>query len=306
MTDTPSGFTGYSSVFWVTDSYGTAFAEGAFSRALAERNDYPVLWQHDSDSPVGRHDNIKEDGTGLRIDVGLSSDGGEGSMAAARLRDRVPLGLSFGFRTRKDRAAADDDPLNVASFEALGLRRSDVRVITSVDFYESSLVTFPACRAARVVSLRHRQPARAITEAIGIPNATRSTRPRRNVTAEFDLLFLGSGIPTPAPLHALPPPPRKETIVALPDLSFTPQHPAVRSAHGGGGNRSQAPAYDHRSLSTANVVSRVVAPHAPRVLPPAGFCGFCGEQRLQRESDVMCSECKREAQRAIAAEEQQG
>lgn len=123
--------------------------------------------------------------------------------------------------------------------------------------------------------------------------------PRRNIAAEFELLFLWSGLPTPAL-----PAPRKETIVPFPDSSSTPQRLAVRSSQLGP-DRNQAPLYDHRALSVPNVVRKVVARSAPQVVPP-GFCTWCGDRPLARELDLVCNECNREMQRAAAAEEQQG
>lgn len=304
--DTPevAGFDGYAATFWTCDSYGTAFAPGCFARSLAERGaGFPCLWQHNADAPIGRHESIREDGTGLRVNVSLSDDGGEGTMAAARLRDRVPLGMSFGFRTRRDRAAEDDDPLDVASYEALGIPRKEIRIISSVDLFEDSLVTFPANRAARVLSLRRRQSADAVLASMGLNDPPQPVK-RRNVKAEFDALFIGLGLPldileaSRPPLRALPPVSRKEpTTMTIPNRP-TPQRVAVRSAHANSGVPAAAPLYDHRALSVPNLVRQVVAPNAPRVVPP-GFCFACGDRPLPNERDFVCSECKRDAERPI-------
>ncbi len=159
-TDTPAaaGFTGYASTFWAADSYGTAFAPGCFAKSLAERGtDFPCLWQHNPDAPIGRHLAIREDATGLFVDVVLSEDGAEGSVAAARLRDEIPLAMSFGFRTRRSRPIDDDDPLDETTLAPLGIARKDVEVITAVDLFEDSVVTFPANRRAKILAVRRRK-----------------------------------------------------------------------------------------------------------------------------------------------------
>ncbi|MDP9469560.1 MAG: HK97 family phage prohead protease [Chloroflexota bacterium] len=323
-TDKPAaaGFTGYASTFWACDSYGTAFAPGCFAKSLAERGtDFPCLWQHNPDAPIGRHLAIREDATGLYVDIQLSEDGAEGSVAAARLRDEIPLGMSFGFRTRRSRPVDDDDPLDESTLAPLGIARKDVEVITAVDLFEDSVVTFPANRRAKILAVRRRKSdAQRQADAAFFRSELRDLRrdaerffeaEGRNLKAEFAAMARQAGIdlpsPTPSrpPLRPLPPTSRKETIVPFPDSSTTPRRLAVRSAQIGP-DRNQAPLYDHRALSVPNVVRKVVARSAPQVVP-AGFCPWCGDRPLAREFDLVCDECNREMQRAAAAaEEQQG
>lgn len=144
------GFTGYASHFNTVDAHGTAMAPGAFKRTLKGREDrIPVLWQHNPDWPVGRHASIKEDGTGLRVDVEVIDDGAEGSVLLKRLRGGVPLSMSFGFQTKQDRPATKDDGLNLN-----GWKLDDVRVITEVKYWESSAVTFPSNENAVIDNVR--------------------------------------------------------------------------------------------------------------------------------------------------------
>jgi HK97 family phage prohead protease len=153
--DNPAGFEGYASTWWAADSYATAMAPGAFKKSIKERAErIPVLWNHDTNAPIGKHLALKEDKIGLYVNVGIADDGAEGSTFLARMRFGVPFGMSFGFQTVKDRSAADDDPIDLSQLP--GVKASDVRVITEVKFWESSPVTFPANESAAITATRDR------------------------------------------------------------------------------------------------------------------------------------------------------
>jgi HK97 family phage prohead protease len=134
-------------------------APGAFKRTVRGREDrIPVLWQHNPDWAIGRHISIKEDGTGLRVDVEVIDDGAEGSVTLKRLRGGVPLSMSFGFQTKQDRAATKDDALHLN-----GWKLDDVRVITEVKYWESSAVTFPSNENAVIDAVRSQKEADALS-----------------------------------------------------------------------------------------------------------------------------------------------
>jgi hypothetical protein len=153
------GFSGYAAHFNTVDGHGTAMAKGAFKRTIKGREDrIPVLWQHKPDCPVGRHAAIKEDDTGLRVDVEVIDDGAEGSVLLKRLRGGVPLSMSFGFQTKQDRPATKEDGLNLN-----GWKLDDVRVITEVKYWESSAVTFPSNENAVIDAVRSQKEADALS-----------------------------------------------------------------------------------------------------------------------------------------------
>lgn len=148
------GFSGYASTFWVADSYGTAMAPGSFKKSIRERGDkIPVLWNHDSDQPVGKHLSIKEDRKGLAVDIGIADDGGAGTILLKRLRFGVPLGMSFGFRNIKSRAGTDEDPIDLSQLPK-GVKKSEIEVYTENAYWESSAVTFPANLSATIDTIR--------------------------------------------------------------------------------------------------------------------------------------------------------
>lgn len=157
---TPPGYEGFASTFWTVDSYGTAFAKGAFEKTLAERGErLPVLWNHDPDQPIGRHLDIKErratDGHpgGLYVNVALSSVP-RGEQTLQLLRDGVPLGLSFAFRTMQDRAPTPAEAEKIDTSQMPDLDPKESRLITEVKLYETSPVTFPANDRAALLTVR--------------------------------------------------------------------------------------------------------------------------------------------------------
>lgn len=151
--DDRDGFDGHAATFWAVDSYATAMKPGAFRKTLKERGDrIPLLWQHWPDTPIGKPTTLKEDKTGLAFSASVTTDTRAGAEAMALLRDDVPLGMSFGFQTLKDRSATEDDPLDLT--QQSGLKPADVRVIEEVRLWELSLVTFPANDAATITAVR--------------------------------------------------------------------------------------------------------------------------------------------------------
>jgi len=164
--DALDGFEGHAATFWTVDTYGTAFAKGSFQRSLKARGDrLPVLWQHNPDIPIGRHQTIKEDSSGLYVDTHIADDGAEGTVALKRLRAGVPLGLSFGFQTVKDRSVDEGDPaIDLSSMPAM--KRADVRVITEVRLWETSVVTFPANEKAAITAVRDTSLVAEVVDAV--------------------------------------------------------------------------------------------------------------------------------------------
>jgi len=151
--DQSDGFDGHASTFWAVDSYQSAMAPGAFRETIKRKGDQRlVLWNHDTDAVIGKTTALKEDKVGLTFSAAVSTGTQRGHESMVLLRDEVPLGMSFGFRTTKDRTAEETDPLDFS--QQPGLKAKDVRVITGVDLWEVSLVTFPANEAATISAVR--------------------------------------------------------------------------------------------------------------------------------------------------------
>lgn len=143
--DTP-GFDGYASTFWVVDAYGTAVAPGAFTKTIQDRGDKQlVLWQHNPDWPIGRPLELTQDETGLFVRDQISAVA-YGAECMTLLRDGVPLGLSIGFQTVRERPATSADPLRFGDMTPRWAADNPdwLWVLEEIKLYEHSPVSFAA------------------------------------------------------------------------------------------------------------------------------------------------------------------
>lgn len=156
--DGEAGISGYASHFGSIDSYGTAMKKGAFTKTLQERADrIPVLWNHWSDTVIGKPTELREDDTGLYFNAEIVEETAQGAEVMALLRNGVPLGMSFGFETIKSRPMEEGDALDwsqAPEFYKQPENRDYVRVIEEVRLWEISVVTFPANEMATIDSVR--------------------------------------------------------------------------------------------------------------------------------------------------------
>lgn len=168
-------FTGYASVFDTVDSYNEVVAKGAFERSLANwraKNAVPaMLWMHDPSIPIGIWLVLAEDQKGLVVQGRLALSTQKGLEAYELLKMKALTGLSIGYRVVASRIDS----------------KRKVRVLTDVELFEISLVTFPANEAARVGNVK-RKPAvsrAASQEAKGAIDkaATRAVVDRLNKAA---------------------------------------------------------------------------------------------------------------------------
>lgn len=128
-------FTGYASVFDVLDYYRDVVRPGAFTKTLADWKAKdrlpPLLWQHDSRSPLGPHEDMYEDEKGLYVKGRLLiEDVPQARTAHALLKAKVISGMSIGFDLPEDGMQYDG--------------KTNVWNITEVKLWENSLATFPA------------------------------------------------------------------------------------------------------------------------------------------------------------------
>ena len=130
---------GYASVFGVTDQGGDVVVAGAYSRSLkrlqAEGRMVKMLWQHDPAQPIGVWEEVREDGRGLRVKGRILTDVEKGREAAALIAAGAIDGLSIGYRTVK------------AERDGKGQR-----LLSELELWEVSLVTFPMLPEARVAA----------------------------------------------------------------------------------------------------------------------------------------------------------
>ncbi|CUH63002.1 phage prohead protease, HK97 family [Thalassovita gelatinovora] len=128
---------GYASYFGRPDQGGDIVQQGAYAASLAalkrEGRAVKMLWQHDPAQPIGVWDVVREDSKGLWVKGRLLETIGKGREAAALIAAGAIDGLSIGYRTK--RAVKND---------------KGQRVLTELELWEVSLVTFPMLTSARV------------------------------------------------------------------------------------------------------------------------------------------------------------
>jgi HK97 family phage prohead protease len=137
-------FEGYASVFnTLIDAHvPTIIERGAFKSSLSEQWDrIKILWQHNSEEPIGRPLELREDERGLFLRAQLSATA-RGQEAAQLLRDGVLTEMSVGF-----------DPIHFYMDQS---GREPVRHITELRLWEISLVTFAANAEAKITQVHQR------------------------------------------------------------------------------------------------------------------------------------------------------
>ena len=136
--DDEGHFTGYASVFDVTDLQGDTIKPGAFKKTLAEKGQYTFLWQHNTDWPIGWV-KLEEDEKGLRIvDGKLILDVQRARETRALMKEGAVSGISIGFETIK--------------WEEVDGGKG--RIISEIKLWEVSAVVFPAQPAAVIETVK--------------------------------------------------------------------------------------------------------------------------------------------------------
>ena len=128
---------GYASLFGLRDQGGDVVQKGAYAaslkRLVATGRAVKMLWQHDPTQPIGVWDEVREDATGLWVKGRILIEVEKGREAAALLTAGAIDGLSIGYRTVK------------AERDGKGQR-----LLSELELWEVSLVTFPMLPQARV------------------------------------------------------------------------------------------------------------------------------------------------------------
>lgn len=140
-------FAGHASVFDVVDWYRDVVKPGAFEKTLGEWKAEgclpPVLWQHDSYTPVGPHTLMREDEKGLYVEGRLLiADVPQAKIAHALLKTKTIRGQSIGYDVFPDGMEYDG--------------KTNVWNLTAIDLWENSIVTFNANYEATVESVKSR------------------------------------------------------------------------------------------------------------------------------------------------------
>jgi hypothetical protein len=128
---------GYASLFGKRDQGGDVVTAGAYTASLKALNKdmrrVKMLWQHDPAQPIGVWEEVREDAKGLYVKGRILADVEKGREAVALIGAGAIDGLSIGYRTV--RAHKDD---------------KGQRLLSELELWEVSLVTFPMLPDARV------------------------------------------------------------------------------------------------------------------------------------------------------------
>jgi len=128
---------GYVAVWDTIDSYNSRFQRGCFKKTLENRmGKIKVLWNHDTEQPIGKLTEIREDDHGLFVRAQLIMGVEKAKETFDLIKGEAIDCFSFGFRTVKDK------------FE------NGVQVITEVMLGEISPVVFEANPASQITGVR--------------------------------------------------------------------------------------------------------------------------------------------------------
>lgn len=136
-------FEGYGSVFGVKDSYGDIVVPGAFTKSLQtwkEKGRMPaLLWQHQTDEPIGVYTEMKEDDVGLYVKGRLLIDDDPlAKRAHGHMKAGSITGLSIGYW------------LNDWEYD----KTKEAFLLKEIDLWEVSPVTFPSNDEARISDVK--------------------------------------------------------------------------------------------------------------------------------------------------------
>lgn len=145
-------FSGYGSVFRVLDKGYDIVAPGAYKQTLEEHNRAgtmpKMLWQHNTEEPIGIWTKMLEDDHGLYVEGQLILDVQRGKEAYALLKAGALDGLSIGYKT------------DLAEFD----NNTGIRTLKQVTLRELSLVTFAMCEPAKVTDVKAAESIKTIRD----------------------------------------------------------------------------------------------------------------------------------------------
>jgi HK97 family phage prohead protease len=117
----------------------------SFKETLEERDikkSIKLLWQHSAEEPIGYFDVIREDNVGLYVEGKILLDIEKGREAYSLIKTGAISGLSIGYNVKK--AKFDDN--------------NGTRIISKIDLWEISVVTFPANKLSNITFCKSYNP----------------------------------------------------------------------------------------------------------------------------------------------------
>jgi uncharacterized protein len=128
-------FTGLCASYNTVDLGGGSIVPGSMTRTLAAGKQFPLLWQHQADNPIGTA-KVTDSPQGLQVEGRLLLDLDDAKKAHVLLLAGVIKGLSIGFKYLQSKMDGD------------------VRLLTEIRLWEISVVTFPMNENATISSVK--------------------------------------------------------------------------------------------------------------------------------------------------------
>ena len=130
-------FEGYAAIFGKIDALNEIIEKGAFIKTLKENKQYPLLWYHNPQDPIGVAE-VEEDEKGLKIMGQLNLEVQSAKEKYSLMKQKAIRGLSFGFKAIKEKM------------------EGNIRKLKEINLYEISPVTFGAHPEALISNIKQR------------------------------------------------------------------------------------------------------------------------------------------------------
>lgn len=135
--DERGSFKGYASIFGALDSYNDVVEPGAFRKTLRENRQFPMLWSHDTDQPLGVIRG-EEDEKGLRVEGSFNMDVQKAVEIRSLVKQGAVNGLSIGYETVKEQPD----------------KQTGARRLKEINLWEVSPCVFQACPGALISEVK--------------------------------------------------------------------------------------------------------------------------------------------------------
>lgn len=144
---------GYASKFGEVDRGFDQVEKGAFKASLAalkkRKAPLPILWQHDSKTPIGIWTELAEDDVGLYVKGQLLLEIPQALICRVLVKAKAVTGLSIGYETVE------------REYDKAGIRH-----LKKVDLWEISPVTFPMQISAQITGIKGDIDPKALERAL--------------------------------------------------------------------------------------------------------------------------------------------
>jgi HK97 family phage prohead protease len=175
---------GHAANFLSVDSKGSAFGRTAFKKTINERGDkVKVFYNHDYARLIGKTTELRNDAKGLKFRAAIVESIPDGQMVMGLVRANVLDGMSFGFRSVKERPGTIDDKI-VGLPD--GAHPGEVRFITEANLLEISPTPRPSNENPRITDFRSDDFEDALAEILeSIRNADLKPEDLERLTEEL-------------------------------------------------------------------------------------------------------------------------